>query len=283
MTNGFDLRETPFDGVVAHVSLQGKVDAERFVEGERRYVSWPPVLNLWRAPGKQKDRELLFGEAFCVLDEDKSFAYGFAEKDGYCGYVEAHALIEGPAPTHRVSARMSYGLGAPDFKTSTEHVPLVHGAHIHVVGGDDTWTEFTVGDLHRFVPTRHIQPIDERADDPAGVAELLLGTPYVWGGNSAYGIDCSGLMQAALLACGIPCPGDSDQQEARVGSLLGPDDPLQRGDLVFWKGHVAMALDAQTIIHANAHHMAVAVEPLATARARIAASGGGPVTSTRRP
>jgi len=120
------------------------------------------------------------------------------------------------------------------------------------------------------------------ADDPVTIATVLLGTPYLWGGNSAFGIDCSGLVQAACMVCGIACPGDSDMQAAGLGQLVTDGSPPRRGDLLFWKGHVAWVSGPDTILHANAHHMAVAYEGLVAAVARIAAQGGGPVTAHRR-
>jgi cell wall-associated NlpC family hydrolase len=131
------------------------------------------------------------------------------------------------------------------------------------------------------VPKPHLRPISHPFRDPVTVAQLFFGTPYLWGGNSAFGIDCSGLVQAALLACGIACPGDSDLQAA-LGNTVPDDAPMLRGDLIFWKGHVAMVVDDQTLIHANAHHMAVAYEPIDAAIARIKAQGGGTVTGRRR-
>jgi cell wall-associated NlpC family hydrolase len=132
------------------------------------------------------------------------------------------------------------------------------------------------------VPEAHLRPLDTPETDPVAVLKRFIGTPYVWAGNTGFGIDCSGLVQAALLACGQPCPGDSDLQEQALGRPLAAGEPLERGDLIFWKGHVAMAVDEATLIHANAHAMAVAYEGAATAIARIEAQGGGQTTSRRR-
>jgi cell wall-associated NlpC family hydrolase len=133
-----------------------------------------------------------------------------------------------------------------------------------------------------FVPLVHLLPADSVMTDPVAVAEMFLGTPYLWGGNSRAGIDCSGLVQAALLACAIPCPGDSDLQARTVGTELAPDAPSHRGDLIFWKGHVAMVADSHRLIHANGHAMATVHEPMAAALDRIAATGT-PVLTRRRP
>jgi cell wall-associated NlpC family hydrolase len=133
-----------------------------------------------------------------------------------------------------------------------------------------------------FVPRTHLRPLGDWAADPATVAESLLGTPYLWGGNSRAGMDCSGLVQLAFHACGRACPADSDLQQA-VGAALPEDVPPRRNDLLFWKGHVALVLDSSRLIHANGHSMSVVTEGIAECFARIAAQGGGPVTARRRP
>ena len=162
--------------------------------------------------------------------------------------------------------------------------PLSFGTRLVVLSEKDGWARIAWdgGQVTRdlYVPSQHLAPIDHIEPDPAAVADRLIGSPYLWGGNSSFGIDCSGLVQAALLACGTRCPSDSDLQEAAFPDATGT---YQRGDLLFWKDHVAMVTDATTMIHANAHHMAVAYEPIAAAITRIQAQGDGPVTSHKRP
>jgi len=282
-----DPRETPFDGRVAHVSLKDKVAAERFVEGEAQQVR-TVTLPILDQPGGERIRELVYGDAFTVLASGDGFAFGFSAKDGYVGHVELPCLGPFAPPSHVVAAARTYAKTAPHLKAGTGHeIFLPFGARLAVLGERDGWAEVAwrtgTDTAPTWIPARHLRALGDPFPDPAAVAELFLHTPYLWGGNSSFGIDCSGLVQAALLACGIPCPGDSDLQEARVGEALPPDAPLRRNDLVFWKGHVAIVLDEGHIIHANAHHMAVATEPLETARARIAGAGGGGVTSIRRP
>lgn len=300
MTAKRDPRETPFNGRVAHTSLKGQVDASIFTEGERRHVSYKPV-DIRDAPLGNRLRQMNVGEAFCVLEEVDNHAFGFRVLDGYVGWASSAFLSGTPtAFSHQVVAPRAAYLSSSDVKKtqpSDEHI-LPFGALVEManhpnprhqeVAHAQGWLKCR--EVHgkkipesRFIRLSQVMPLDHRASDPVAVAELLLHTPYLWGGNTAFGIDCSGLVQAALLACGIACPGDTDQQEAHLGMGLGQDARLERGDLIFWKGHVAMMLDAETIIHANAHHMAVAIEPLAVASTRIEASGGGPITARKRP
>ena len=179
---------------------------------------------------------------------------------------------------------MTYGKTSPGLKEMGGITSMPFACALPVLEIGSGWARVAWGrgtvprDL--FVPSQHLTPIQTLETDCVDVAEHLVGSPYLWGGNSAFGIDCSGLVQAALLACGIPCPGDSDLQEAAFPDAHGP---CQRGDLLFWKGHVAMVVDAETMIHANAHHMAVAYENINTAIARIEKQGDGPVTSHKRP
>lgn len=247
-----------------------------------------PLIDLLRSPDGPRDRQLLMGEAVELGDTPQPSSSGLtrgsppawiavrAARDGYPGYLPETALTDGTV-THRVSARATHVYPAPDFK-SRERFSLSHGARLHVLSEQGRFAETPQG----YVPRAHLTPLDVRATDPVTVAESLLGTPYLWGGNSSFGIDCSGLVQAGCLACGIACPGDSGPQEQGLGETLLDSAPLQRGDLLFWHGHVAWVSDPDTLLHANAHHMAVDYEPIAEAIARIAAQGDGPVTSRKR-
>ena len=239
------------------------------------------------APHGARDRQLLHGDRFDVLEVADGHAFGFSAKDGYVGYVPERALGPPDAlgraaePTHAVAVRRTHLHPAPDLHRPPA-AALSFGARL-AARPEGCWAETTWRGAPAFAPTMHLRALGEPMHDPAGVALLLLGAPYLWAGNGSDGIDCSGLVQAALLACGIPCPGDSDQQEVRVGAPLADDEPLRRGDLIFWRGHVAMALDAERIVHANAHAMAVAIEGTAEAIARIEAQGDGRPSSRRRP
>ena len=280
-----DRRRLHSNGRVADAALVGRVEADRFVEGEDRQVI-APVTTLWAEPCGRREREVLFGQGFRLLEERDGFAFGYALRDGHAGYVEAEALAAPRHPvTHVVAARMTQALTAPDFKTGAERFLLSLGARVTVEGPErpeGRWSRIATPEGALFVPSVHLRAVDRPEEDPVAVAERLIGAPYVWGGNSALGIDCSGLVQAGCLACGMACPGDSDLQEAELGTPVPEEAPLRRGDLLFWKGHVGWVADPDTLLHANAHHMAVAYEPLHTAIDRIAEQGDGPVTARKR-
>lgn len=271
-----DRRLTPANARVAAASLRGRIDAPRFVEGDPACID-APVVDLCAAPAGPRDRQLLAGASVTVLDRDAGWAFVQSADDGYVGYVEETSLGMPRTPTHRVIARATHAYARPDFK-SPDRGALSMGARLAVSAGHGRFVETP----HGFVPAAHLGPVDERAADPVAMAERLLGTPYLWGGNSAFGIDCSGLVQLALALCGAPSPGDSDLQERALGVTLPPGTPPSRGDLLFWKGHVAWVAAPDMILHANVHHMAVALEPLAQAVARIEAQGDGPVTRHAR-
>ena len=275
-----DRREVPCDGRVAPIAWRGRVEAERFVEPRAACVAAEDAF-LHAAPGGPRDRQLLHGEGFAVLDVADGHAFGAAERDGYVGYVPEAALGPAVAASHVVAVRRTHLYPAPDI-----HRPplaaLSFGARLSA-HAEGRWAETRWRGAPAFAPAVHLRAADAPMEDPAGVATLLLGAPYLWAGNAADGLDCSGLVQAALLACGVSCPGDSDQQEARLGTSLTEGEPTRRGDLIFWRGHVAMALDAERIVHANAHAMAVAVEGTEAAIARIEAQGDGRPTARRRP
>lgn len=271
-----DPRLTPANGRVAALFLEGRVEAAAFVAGQARLVA-DPVVALRDQPDGKRERELLRGEAVTVFEERAGWSFVQAARDDYVGYLPSLSLRDGDLPDLRVSARATHAYGAADIK-SPEAMALSFGSRLRGLGQEGSFILTDAG----HVPACHLVPLSHVETDPVTVATLLLGTPYLWGGNSAFGIDCSGLVQAACLACGIACPGDSDMQAASLGQPVAEGAIPQRGDLLFWKGHVAWVAGPETILHANAHHMAVAHEGLAEAVARIAAQGGGPVTAHRR-
>ena len=275
-----DPREVPCNGRVAPLSWRGRVEAERFVEPERRAVSGASAF-LLAGPGGRRERELLHGEGFDVLEARDGHAFGSAARDGYVGWVPEAALGPDPGASHAVAVRRTLLFPAPDLKRPPV-AALSFGARL-AAEPDGVWMRTRWAGVAAWAPAMHLRAVDAPMSDPAGVAELFLGAPYLWGGNGSDGLDCSGLVQAALLACGIACPGDADQQEAAMGGPLPDAEPLRRGDLVFWAGHVAIALDRDRLLHANAGAMAVSIETLDRAVARIEAQGDGRPTSRRRP
>ena len=275
----FDPRLTLQRDGVADARLEGVLKAARYVAARAAQVT-APATALRAAPEARAEQldQLLFGEVFERLESVGNFVFGQASRDGYVGWIDAAALSdEVVAPTHWVSALRAYAFDDASIKAPARG-PLSLNALVAIEEETETLArDPRVGWLAK----THLSPIGTTLDDPASVALAHLGTPYLWGGRESTGLDCSGLILQALMACGLACPRDSDQQEA-LGAPA-PSDALQRGDLVFWKGHVAMMVDGQRMVHANAFHMAVAVESLAEARARIAQRGGGEPIAFRRP
>lgn len=274
-----DRRMTPANARVAAAHLLGQVAAERFVEPVTHRVT-RPLTDILRAPGGPRERQLVLGEQVEVLERNEGYAFGWAARDGFVGYMPEEALSPGvPEPTHFVSVPASHAYCAADLK-QPEIWGLSFGARVRVVSASGGFFETAEG---WFVPKPHLRPVNAPFSDPVTVAQMFFGAPYLWGGNSIWGIDCSGLVQVAWLACGRACPGDSDQQERALGNALPAGTPPRRGDLLFWKGHVALVVEPEVMIHANAHTMSVAYERIADALERIEAQGDGPVTSHRRP
>ena len=270
-----DPRLTPANGRVAAERLRGLVAADRFVAGEPARIA-VPVADLDGSPGGRRDRQLLWGEGVTVYERREGVAFVESHRDGYVGYVAEVSLSEPRTPTHRVAVPATHLYRDDDMKSpALRH--LSFGALVTVEAEGRKFWETPEG----YIPKPHLRPLDRPFSDPAAVAQLFFGAPYLWGGNSVLGIDCSGLVQAALLACGHAFPGDSDLQRS-LGAAIPEDESPRRGDLLFWKGHVAMAVDAETMIHANAHHMAVAYEGIAPGLARIRAQGDGGLLARRR-
>ena len=274
----FDPRRTLARPDLAARPLEAIVTADRYADA-RRYVCAAPAAALRRAPQADAEQldQLLFGEGFDVLDQTGGFAWGQARRDGYVGFVELDALKPADgAPNMKVCAIRTYAFAEPSIKTQALG-PYSLGSLIQVEAREGRFVK-AVGS--GWFVQDHLAQIGVFETDPAAVAERYLGAPYLWGGRESLGVDCSGLVLQALGACGVAWPRDTDQQQA-MGSALAEGE-LARGDLVFWKGHVAMMLDGERIIHANAHHMATAIEPLSVTRARYVAAAVGEPTAFRR-
>lgn len=274
-----DTRINAFRADLAAEHLRGKVDSQRFVTG-RVFEVVEPIADLRRSPMHTAplDTQALMGEHVTVYETtEEGWVWGQLASDGYVGWLSANALgLPGPEPTHKVTALRTLGFPAPDIKLPPM-IALPMGARVAVTNEDERFAITTAG-IH--LPVRHLAPFSASESDFVAVAERFLGSPYLWGGKTSLGTDCSGLVQIALQAAGIACPRDSDMQAQALGTAV-PLDALKRGDFVFWKGHVAIARDHDTLVHANAHHMMVAIEPVGTALARIEAAGT-PLIGTKR-
>jgi cell wall-associated NlpC family hydrolase len=280
MSERFDRRLTPARPEIAAKHLEGRVPAARFVEGVAMQVK-EGVVDVKREPRPDAplDTQALYGDCVTVYDEEEGWCWGQLASDGYVGWIAANALwsrVE--PPTHVVCVARSFVYPAANMKAATI-LALPLGAAVCVIERRDDFLATSEGG---FLYARHLSPIAERADDFVAVAETLIGVPYLWGGKSPLGIDCSGLVQCALARAGIAAPRDSDLQQAGLGRPLAPGEPLQRGDLVFWRGHVGIMRDASILLHANATHMLVTSEPLDEVRARNLAAGAGEVTAIKR-
>ena len=232
-------------------------------------------------PNAPLETEALFGEGVTVYDESDGWAWAQLARDQYVGYLPAGALGAPSAPTHRVATLRTHAYPGPAIKLPPR-MALSLGAQPTVVAHEGN---FAVSQDGLYLWSRHLAELSAREPDFVAVAERFLETPYLWGGRTSEGIDCSGLVQTALTAAGVASPRDSDMQEKALGEPLAldnPASPLARGDFVFWKGHVGIMRDSLTLLHANGWHMKTVSEPLEEARERIVANGGGQVTSVRR-
>ena len=279
--NQVDPRLNAYRADLADARLAGRVEAARFSEGSLMRVVGA-IVPVQRAPrfDARQVTQALMGENIRVFDIHEGWAWGQLQRDGYTGYLAADALVAAEAQlTHRIAVPSTFIYPEPDLK-SRPATAVTMNARVAVSSGDEKFARLANGG---FVFAAHLKSAVDFETDFTAIAEMFLHAPYYWGGKSIYGLDCSGLVQLALEACGRAAPRDSDMQERDLGVDLPVDDHdgLKRGDLIFWSGHVGIMRDAQTLLHANGFHMLTVAEPLREAVRRIAATGQ-PVTSIKR-
>jgi hypothetical protein len=279
----FDCRLTPARPDLAAAHLRGRVEASEFVEGRPAQIR-DGVAGLRRAPNFESalDTQALFGEEATLYEDEEGWGWVQLTRDGYVGYVSMNALDERRAPpTHRVRVNHTFIYPCPDMKLPVlDALPL--GAAVRVVSASEGFAKIAEAN---YVYSDHLSPLEAHEPDFVAAAERFLHAPYLWGGKTSFGVDCSGLVQISLQAAGISAPRDTDLQEQALGvplDLSGGPSSLRRGDIVFWRGHVGVMRNEAELLHANAHHMMVASEPLAAARERIEAKTGAQITSIRR-
>jgi cell wall-associated NlpC family hydrolase len=277
-----DPRLTPARPDLAAKYLEGKVKAERFVAGEMFEIA-DAIAPLREGPASDSmlATQALKGERVTIYDRnEEGWAWGQLNNDGYVGWLPDRALAKpSAAPTHKITAIRTFAFPGPSIKLPPVDTLLL-GTTLGLMREEGP---FAVTSDRLYLPRAHVGPIDHYEDDFVAIALRFVGTPYLWGGKSSLGIDCSGLVQVTLNAAGTGCPRDSDMQKDGLGRTLDATEAkkLQRGDLIFWKGHVAIACDAEHIVHANAHHMATVIENTNDAVARIKAAGSE-ITAIKR-
>lgn len=276
----YDARITAIRGDLADIALAGQFFAPHYVEPQLHRATAPAMLRKAGAHDAEALSQLLPGEGFALLDTSGDWAWGYSVHDGYCGYVLTSQLERaGAQPSHVVQVRSALVFAGPSIKTA-QVAAYPMGAQISVTGtsADGKFWQVDGG----WISVRHAMPLAERSCDPVGRALQLVGAPYLWGGRGGDALDCSGLVQLVLGLAGHDAPRDSDQQMAALGRALDDDEPLQRGDLVFFPGHVGIMADGDNLIHANAFWMQVVCEPLADVIARFPETTPQPVLARKR-
>lgn len=281
-----DKRLNAFREDLADKRLEGKVTAQRFVQGEKRRVS-VPVAGLFKENSQKSEMqtECLLGEELLIFEHGKEMSWGQSLKDGYVGYIDTKVLCTSTTEqTHVVSAPRTFQYSQADLRGPVE-CSLSIGSRVSVIGETEVrGTRYSILENGSAIVSDHLSPIGRIVyKDYVEAAEKLVHTPYRWGGTSGFGVDCSGLVQVSMAMAGQAVLRDTDMQRKTIGTPLSESDGLQRGDLVFWEGHVAIMTDHENIIHANGSSMDVMVEPLEKAVERIAQKSQRYPVERRRP
>ena len=272
-----DPRFFASNGRVAPIELRGIAEAERFVDGERCHVA-APFAPLYSLHGEELATQALFGEEFRTLERRAGRAFGQLTKDGYVGYAPSECIAAAKENSHRIVVLSSHFYSFPDIKSPARQGPTLGGEFRAIAEANG----FLEVEGEGFIPSRQAKQLADRPTDFVSVAEKFAGAPYLWGGKTCFGIDCSGLVQVAIQEAGRECSRDSDQQELEFTNQIEDNRSRRRGDLAFWKGHVGIMIDADNLLHATAHGMAVVVEPFSRVRNRIDSLENCPFLGIRR-